>query len=102
MAKILGNFLCGLIAGCILSMVPFVILVVIVMLIPGGNQFDKFGVAISYPIATVLSIVFFYYLSFARESGRSGPEDDSSRGPKRIIFVGEVLGSFSPIAIWLM
>ena len=100
LTKMLEALVCGVICGCIVSMTPST-LVVLMMLIPGGDRFYEPVITFACPLVTFLSVAFFCYLDFIRKPSHSGTEDDSPRSYKWSGFAGEILGSLFPIIVWL-
>lgn len=98
--KILENLVCGVIVGSVISMVPC-ILVILVMLMPGGDRFYELAITITCPLATLSSVAFFCYLDFIRKPSSAGTVDDDPKVYKWIGFFGETIGACFPIIVWL-
>jgi hypothetical protein len=99
--KILAPLVCGVIFGCVVSMTPCIILIVVMVIIPGSDRFYEASISIACPLATLLSVVFFCYLEFIRKPRHSGTEDSTPGVYQWIGFAGEIIGACFPIVIWL-
>jgi uncharacterized protein YqgC (DUF456 family) len=100
LTKILENLVCGVIVGCIVSMTPCV-LGVLIMLIPALSRFYETSIKVICILATSSSIMLFCYLDFVRKPDDSAVKDKDSKAYKWVGFVGEIFGSFFPIIILL-